>query len=68
MGLALEKVGDLRYGENPHQRGRARTRRRPGPGVFGGAEVLQGKEMSFNNWLDAEAAPPSSRAPRAPPA
>ena len=27
-----------------------------GPGVLGGAEVLQGKEMSFNNWLDADAA------------
>jgi phosphoribosylaminoimidazolecarboxamide formyltransferase/IMP cyclohydrolase len=26
------------------------------PGPLGGAEVLQGKEMSFNNWLDAEAA------------
>src|SRR5207248_5994991 len=27
-----------------------------GPGPLGGAEVLQGKEMSYNNWLDAEAA------------
>jgi len=48
-------VGDLRYGENPHQRG-ALFAEAAGPGVLGGAEVLQGKEMSFNNWLDAWAA------------
>ena len=55
VGLALEKVDDLRYGENPHQRG-ARYRDAAGPGVLGGAEVLQGKAMSFNNWLDVDAA------------
>jgi phosphoribosylaminoimidazolecarboxamide formyltransferase/IMP cyclohydrolase len=55
VGLALEKVQDLRYGENPHQRG-ALYREAAGPGVLGGASVLQGKEMSFNNWLDAWAA------------
>ena len=60
VGLALEKVEDLRYGENPHQRG-ALYRDRGGSGAtgggpLGGAQVLQGKEMSFNNWLDAEAA------------
>ncbi|MDP9295524.1 MAG: bifunctional phosphoribosylaminoimidazolecarboxamide formyltransferase/IMP cyclohydrolase, partial [Actinomycetota bacterium] len=48
-------VDDLRYGENPHQRGGLYTSAgRPGP--FGGAKVLQGKEMSFNNWLDLDAA------------
>ena len=55
MGLAYEKVEDLRYGENPHQRG-GLFREVAGPGVLGGAEVLQGKQMSFNNWLDAWAA------------
>jgi phosphoribosylaminoimidazolecarboxamide formyltransferase/IMP cyclohydrolase len=55
VGLAYEKVEDLRYGENPHQRG-ALFREAAGPGVLGGAEVLQGKQMSFNNWLDAWAA------------
>jgi len=45
----------LRYGENPHQRG-ALYSTAGGPGPFGGAEVLQGKEMSFNNWLDLDAA------------
>jgi phosphoribosylaminoimidazolecarboxamide formyltransferase/IMP cyclohydrolase len=53
--LSLEKIADLRYGENPHQRV-ALYRTPGGPGPLHGAEVLQGKEMSFNNWLDAEAA------------
>jgi phosphoribosylaminoimidazolecarboxamide formyltransferase / IMP cyclohydrolase len=55
VGLAYDKVADLRYGENPHQRG-ALYAERAGAGLLGGAEVLQGKEMSFNNWLDAWAA------------
>jgi phosphoribosylaminoimidazolecarboxamide formyltransferase / IMP cyclohydrolase len=56
VGLAFDKVADLRYGENPHQRG-ALYRRSGGPGVLRGAEVLvEGKEMSFNNWLDVDAA------------
>ncbi|MGZ5319390.1 MAG: bifunctional phosphoribosylaminoimidazolecarboxamide formyltransferase/IMP cyclohydrolase [Actinomycetota bacterium] len=55
VGLAYEKVGELRYGENPHQRG-ALYRESGSSGVFGGASVLQGKDMSFNNWLDAYAA------------
>lgn len=48
------KVKDLRYGENPHQRAALYT-----VDSFGGlanAEVLHGKEMSFNNYLDADAA------------
>jgi phosphoribosylaminoimidazolecarboxamide formyltransferase/IMP cyclohydrolase len=64
VGLAFEKVGDLRYGENPHQRGalyrdasgRGAADGAAGSGQLGGARVLQGKDMSFNNWLDAEAA------------
>jgi len=56
VGLAFDKVADLRYGENPHQRG-ALYAATGGPGVLGGAEVLvEGKEMSFNNWLDVDAA------------
>jgi phosphoribosylaminoimidazolecarboxamide formyltransferase/IMP cyclohydrolase len=56
VGLAFEKVADLRYGENPHQHG-ALYRGAGGPGVLGGAEVVvEGKEMSFNNWLDVDAA------------
>jgi phosphoribosylaminoimidazolecarboxamide formyltransferase/IMP cyclohydrolase len=55
VGLALRRVAKLRYGENPHQRG-ALFEEIGGPGVLGGAEVLQGKDMSFNNWLDAGSA------------
>ncbi|HXJ65053.1 MAG TPA: bifunctional phosphoribosylaminoimidazolecarboxamide formyltransferase/IMP cyclohydrolase, partial [Actinomycetota bacterium] len=59
--VALEKAGDLRYGENPHQRA-ALYRPVGGEGPFGGARVLQGKEMSFNNWLDADSALALARA------
>ncbi len=55
VGLEYEKVGELRYGENPHQRG-ALYREAAGPGPLGGARVIQGKEMSFNNWLDVHTA------------
>ncbi len=56
VGLALRKIEDLRYGENPHQRG-ALYEELAGPGPLAGARVLlEGKEMSFNNWLDVHAA------------
>ena len=44
-----------RYGENPHQRA-ALYEVLGGPGVLGGFDQLQGKELSFNNLLDADAA------------
>jgi phosphoribosylaminoimidazolecarboxamide formyltransferase / IMP cyclohydrolase len=54
--LALEKVADLRYGENPHQR--AALYRKISEPAFGvaGAQVLHGKELSYNNLLDSDAA------------
>ena len=54
--LALEKAADLRYGENPHQRGA--LYRMPGEEMNGvaGAEFLHGKELSYNNLLDSDAA------------
>jgi phosphoribosylaminoimidazolecarboxamide formyltransferase / IMP cyclohydrolase len=55
MSMVLARSSELRYGENPHQRGGLYALEGM-PGPLGGAEVLQGKEMSFNNWLDAEAA------------
>ncbi len=55
VDLTFRRRETLRYGENPHQRG-ALYAASGGPGPLGGADVLQGKEMSFNNWLDAEAA------------
>jgi phosphoribosylaminoimidazolecarboxamide formyltransferase / IMP cyclohydrolase len=55
VGLAYERIESLRYGENPHQRG-GLYREAASAGPLGGATVLQGKAMSFNNWLDAFAA------------
>jgi phosphoribosylaminoimidazolecarboxamide formyltransferase / IMP cyclohydrolase len=54
--LSLEKIIDLRYGENPHQR--AALYRKTSEPVFGvaGAQILHGKELSYNNLLDADAA------------
>jgi phosphoribosylaminoimidazolecarboxamide formyltransferase/IMP cyclohydrolase len=54
MRLVLEKVSDLRYGENPHQHA-ALYSTGPGKGVAT-AQILGGKEMSFNNYVDADAA------------
>lgn len=54
--LSLEKASDLRYGENPHQR--AALYRRTSDREFGvaGARFLHGKELSYNNLLDSDAA------------
>jgi phosphoribosylaminoimidazolecarboxamide formyltransferase/IMP cyclohydrolase len=50
----LRKLDDLRYGENPHQKA---ARYDTGEqGGIGAAELLSGKEMSFNNYVDADAA------------
>jgi len=55
--LVLDLERDLvpRYGENPHQAA-AVYRVLGGRGVLGGMEVLQGKALSWNNLLDADAA------------
>ena len=53
--LELEQVLAPRYGENPHQ-GAAVYREVGGGGVLGGFEQLQGRELSWNNMLDADAA------------
>lgn len=50
------KINDLRYGENPHQK--AALYKEP---LYNGlslvdAKILQGKEMSYNNYLDSSAA------------
>jgi phosphoribosylaminoimidazolecarboxamide formyltransferase/IMP cyclohydrolase len=52
--IELAKVTELRYGENPHQKAALYTT--GGPGGIAGAAQLHGKEMSFNNYVDAEAA------------
>lgn len=53
--LMTEKVLDLRYGENPHQRGALYALDGVGSGIAG-AEKLQGKELSYNNLIDLDAA------------
>ncbi|HJO80425.1 MAG: bifunctional phosphoribosylaminoimidazolecarboxamide formyltransferase/inosine monophosphate cyclohydrolase [Acidimicrobiaceae bacterium] len=53
--LALERVQDLRYGENPHQVG-ARYLQAGRSGWWDGAEVHGGKAMSYLNVFDTEAA------------
>jgi phosphoribosylaminoimidazolecarboxamide formyltransferase/IMP cyclohydrolase len=53
--LALERVSTLRYGENPHQEAAIYGRSGTYP-WWRQAEQVQGKEMSFNNYADAEAA------------
>ena len=57
LAVQYEKAQDLRYGENPHQAGAFyRARREPEEPTVAFAEVLQGKELSYNNLLDLEAA------------
>jgi phosphoribosylaminoimidazolecarboxamide formyltransferase/IMP cyclohydrolase len=54
-GFSLSRSSVLRYGENPHQRG-ALYRAANVSGGLAGAEQLHGKEMSYNNYVDVEAA------------
>jgi phosphoribosylaminoimidazolecarboxamide formyltransferase/IMP cyclohydrolase len=55
VDLALEKLRDLRYGENPHQRASWYRPVHPHAGL-GDAAILQGKELSYTNLLDLDAA------------
>jgi len=56
MGRTFERADVLRYGENPHQPA-ALYRFAAGPGTgIAQAEQLHGKEMSYNNYVDADAA------------
>ncbi|HQR68911.1 MAG TPA: bifunctional phosphoribosylaminoimidazolecarboxamide formyltransferase/IMP cyclohydrolase, partial [Thermoanaerobaculia bacterium] len=48
--------GTLRYGENPHQRGALYVDPEAPDAALAKASVLQGKELSYNNYLDADAA------------
>ncbi len=55
--LALEKARDLRYGENPHQPAALyRVEGAPPDSFAWASRMLQGKELSYNNYLDADAA------------
>ena len=54
--LHFEKLQDLRYGENPHQKAAAYRPAFEKPGGLASAIQLWGKELSFNNFVDVQAA------------
>ena len=67
--LELERIEELRYGENPHQQAALYAVHGAGlaAGPFsGGADQLQGKPLSYNNILDASAAAGLARDLRGP--
>jgi phosphoribosylaminoimidazolecarboxamide formyltransferase/IMP cyclohydrolase len=55
LGAAWRRGDVLRYGENPHQRAAVYVTAHHEPSLAG-AEQLQGKQMSYNNYIDADAA------------
>ncbi|HHV79453.1 MAG TPA: bifunctional phosphoribosylaminoimidazolecarboxamide formyltransferase/IMP cyclohydrolase [Firmicutes bacterium] len=56
FAVYFEKKYDLRYGENPHQKAAFYVEPFSTEVTIAGARQLQGKELSFNNILDADAA------------
>jgi phosphoribosylaminoimidazolecarboxamide formyltransferase/IMP cyclohydrolase len=56
MHIALRKKDSLRYGENPHQAAALYVPAQTAPAGLAAARQLQGKELSYNNYVDLEAA------------
>ena len=56
LTLTYEKIQDLRYGENPHQEASYYREIQTHPGALVNAKQLHGKELSFNNINDTNAA------------
>jgi phosphoribosylaminoimidazolecarboxamide formyltransferase/IMP cyclohydrolase len=56
LTLSFEKRADLRYGENPHQQAAFYVESSHDEATLAGAEQLHGKELSYNNLLDLDAA------------
>ncbi|MFN7724060.1 MAG: bifunctional phosphoribosylaminoimidazolecarboxamide formyltransferase/IMP cyclohydrolase [Rubrivivax sp.] len=56
FNLQLTKTQDMRYGENPHQSAAFYRDAAPVAGTLAGWTQLQGKELSYNNIADADAA------------
>ncbi len=56
LALVLEKVADLRHGENPHQRAAVYRETTHRSGTVADATQIQGSRPSFNNLLDLDAA------------
>jgi phosphoribosylaminoimidazolecarboxamide formyltransferase/IMP cyclohydrolase len=55
-GASWDRAAVLRYGENPHQRAALYRSADSGSAGLAGAQQLHGKEMSYNNYVDADAA------------
>jgi phosphoribosylaminoimidazolecarboxamide formyltransferase/IMP cyclohydrolase len=56
LSIPLKKADELRYGENPHQKAALYLPTGPSARGIAQAEQLQGKELSYNNYNDADAA------------
>ena len=56
LTVQLAKSQDMRYGENPHQAAAFYVERSPEPGSVAAARQVQGKELSYNNIADTDAA------------
>ncbi|MDR2678337.1 MAG: bifunctional phosphoribosylaminoimidazolecarboxamide formyltransferase/IMP cyclohydrolase [Zoogloeaceae bacterium] len=56
LQLAFDRVETLRYGENPHQQAAFYREPDPLPGSIAAYAQLQGKELSYNNIADSDAA------------
>ena len=56
LNMQFEQVQTLRYGENPHQQAAFYRDLKPAPGALANYRQLQGKELSYNNIADADAA------------
>ena len=57
ISFSYEKQSDLRYGENPHQQAAFyASSEASNEGCIGGAKLLGGKEISYNNYFDANGA------------
>lgn len=56
INLQFNKVQEMRYGENPHQNAAFYTEKKPAEASISTAKQLQGKELSYNNIGDTDAA------------
>jgi phosphoribosylaminoimidazolecarboxamide formyltransferase/IMP cyclohydrolase len=56
LRLVAQKVQELRYGENPQQKAAFYVNPETGRGTLANGKQLQGKELSYNNWVDMDAA------------
>lgn len=58
LTVAMKKISDLRYGENPHQKGAVYIEQYAGkvPKGLVNVKLISGPELSFNNFLDLDAA------------